>query len=125
MSYQDAWKQAEKENTVHDVSPTWTPFEKKGQSVIGKLLGTAEIESSLSKGSYLQYLMDTDDGLIKFHLGRAADNELHTVLKVGNVYKITYLGKETIKGGRQVNQFKVLSSSTPVDLSTSNSDVPF
>lgn len=125
MSYLEAWKQAEKDKAVHDVSPTWTPFEKEGQSVIGKLLGTAEIESTLSKGSYLQYLMDTDDGLIKFHLGRAADNELHTVLKVGNVYKITYLGKEKIKGGRQVNQFKVFSASAPVDLSAPGSDVPF
>jgi hypothetical protein len=59
--------------------------------------------------------MDTDDGLVKFALGRATDNELKTVLKVGHVYQITYAGQQKIKGGRSVNQFKVHCLAAGVD----------
>ncbi len=51
-------------------------------------------------------MFNTDDGLVKFSLGRATDNELKTVMNPGSIYMITYLGQVKVKGGRKVNQFK-------------------
>jgi len=110
MSYAEEWKQAEKAESVVDVTPQWIAWEKKDQSVLGKLMGSGEVDSTLSSGTYKQYLMDTDEGLIKFSLGAASDKELHTILRVGYVYKITFKGQIKIKGGRKVNQFTVLAT---------------
>ncbi|MHA1961936.1 MAG: hypothetical protein ACW99U_17140 [Candidatus Thorarchaeota archaeon] len=128
MSYTEDFKAAEKAKTAVDVTPTWFAFEAKGQFVLGKLMGTSEVDSSLGSGTYLQYLMDTDDGLIKFSLGAATDKELHTVLHTGSVYKIMFMGKQKIKGGRSVNQFKVLALEAPEEtaaLGVTDDDVPF
>ncbi len=125
MSYSDAWKEAEKTKSTFCVSPEWFTFEKKGSFVLGKLMGMNEVDSSLGSGTYLQYLMDTDVGLIKFSLGAATDKELTTVMKVGNVYRIEYQGQAKIKGGRRVNQFKCLAAQMPDDLQVVDSDIPF
>jgi len=125
VSYTDSWKEAEKAKTVFNVSPEWFTFEKKGSFVLGKLMGSSEVDSSLGSGTYLQYLFDTDSGLVKCSLGAATDKELHTVLKVGNVYRIEFLGQAKIKGGRRVNQFKCLAAQAPDDLQIVDSDVPF
>ena len=117
MSYAEEWKQAEKEKAVLDVTPSWVAFEKEGQSVLGKLMGTSDVDSTLGSGSYKQYLMDSDEGLIKFSLGAATDKELHTILRIGYVYKITYLGQAKIKGGRRVNQFSVMATHPADELS--------
>lgn len=125
MSYAEQWKEAEKNQQVVDVSPTWVAWEKKGQSILGRLKGSSDVSSTLSEGTYKQYLMDTDKGLIKFSMGGAADRELSTVLVMGNVYKVTFLGKIKISGGRQVNQFNVMAAQPSDDLSITDSDVPF
>lgn len=125
MTYQERFTQAVKDHRTKDVSPEWVAFEKKDQSVLGKLLGTSAVDSSLGSGSYLQYMMETDDGLIKFSLGAATDKELAPVIKVGGVYKITYQGQQKIKGGRRVNRFKVVSLGDADDLGVTEEDIPF
>jgi hypothetical protein len=126
MTYAELFKNAEKAKQTLDLSPTWVPFEAEGQFVVGRLRGSSEVESTMGTGTYKQYLMDSDDGLIKFALGRATDNELQTVLKEGGVYMITFLGQQKIKGGRSVNQFKVqtLTAAALTDV-PEESDVPF
>lgn len=106
MNFQEMWKQAEKEKTIVDITPQWVPWEAEGQYIIGRFRGSSEVSSSLGEGTYLQYLFNTDDGLVKFSLGRATDNELRTVMNVGSIYMIVYLGQVKVKGGRKVNQFK-------------------
>lgn len=125
MTYLENWKEAEKNKAVVDVSPTWVEFDKKGKSVLGRLKGSHDVASTLSEGTYKQYLMDTDEGLIKFSMGGAADRELSSVLVMGNVYKITFEGQVKISGGRKVNQFRVLAAQPADDLQVAASDVPF
>jgi hypothetical protein len=126
MSYQAMFDEANKEKKTVELTPTWFPFESEGQFLIGRLRGSSEVTSTMGTGTYLQYLMDTDDGLVKFALGRATDNELKTVLKVGHVYMITFAGQQKIKGGRSVNQFKVQTVTEDVDAGLEvDADVPF
>jgi len=107
MNFQEMWNEAEAEKKIVDITPQWVPWEAEGQFIIGRFRGSSEVTSSLGEGTYLQYLFDTDDGLVKFSLGRATDNELKTVMVVGHVFQISYLGQDKIKGGRHVNKFKV------------------
>jgi len=107
MNFQELWNNAEKEKQVIDVTPQWVPWEAAGQFLIGRYKGSSEVDSSLGEGTYLQYLFDTDDGLVKCSLGRATDNELKTVMVIGQIFQITFLGQVKIKGGRHVNQFSV------------------
>jgi len=125
MSYEQLWKEAVKDKQTVNVSPVWFAFEKEGSYVLGKLKGTSEVPSALGQGVYNQYLMETDDGLVKFALGAASDRELATVLKVGGVYRIEYLGQLKIKGGRRVNQFRVMAPEETDDVSSPDEDQPF
>jgi len=124
MGYQERFTKAEKAGQTASVTPKWVAFDKEGESVCGKLLGTVEVASGLGSGIYLQYLMETDDGLIKFSLGAATDKELKTVLHTDGIYKITYVGQQKIKGGRRVNRFQVIAL-LEAEEKVDNSDVPF
>jgi len=95
---------------VVDLTPQWIAWEKKDQSILGKMMSFSHVDSTLGTGIYKQYLFDTDNGLVKFSLGTATDKELETILRIGYVYKITYHGQVKIKGGRKVNQFSVMAT---------------
>ncbi len=60
------------------------------------------------------YIFSTDEGLVKFSLGSAADNEVAAIFGEGGVYAIKYQGKEEIGGGRSVNKFEI-SEIVPFD----------
>jgi len=125
MTYKEQFEAAAKAGQVRSMSPVWTKFEKEGDAVCGQLLSSSEVPSGLGTGSYLQYLMRTDDGLIKFSLGAATDRELAAVLKPGELYRIVYDGQTKIKGGKRVNKFLVDALVLPDTEEITAGDVPF
>jgi len=122
MKYSEMLKKSKEKGAMVDLTPSYFEFKKEGTSVIGRLRGFSPVQSSLSEGSYNQYLMETDIGLIKFHLGGATDKEIAAQLKMGEVYYIEYEGKVKISKGRAVNKFKVLQIDPSL---TDAKDVPF
>jgi uncharacterized membrane protein (Fun14 family) len=125
MTYEERFKRAAENKTLKSLTPQWVQFDAAGKSVCGELLGTSEVAGTLGSGTYLQYLMRTDNGLVKFALGSATDRELKAVLVVGGVYRITYIGQQKIKGGKRVNRFDVVTLTEDVEEPVQESDVPF
>lgn len=125
--YLDQFEKARAEKHIEPVSPAWKTFEKPEDYVCGVLLGSSDVQSSLGSGTYKQYLMKTDEGLIKFSLGAATDRELLPLLHIGRLYLITYLGPVKIKGGKRVNRFAVETISEEVEESeaVAGEPVPF
>lgn len=125
--YLAQFEKAREEKHTEPVSPTWKTFEKPEDFVCGILLGSSDVQSSLGSGTYKQYLMRTDEGLIKFSLGAATDRELMPLLHEGKLYLITYLGPVKIKGGKRVNRFAVETLSAEVEETeaVTDQDVPF
>jgi len=122
MKYSEMLKKSKEKGASVDLTPSYFEFKKEGTNIVGRLLGFSPVKSGLSEGFYNQYLMDTDGGLMKFHLGGAADKEIVAQLKIGEVYFIEYLGKAKISGARSVNKFRVMQ----IDPSLSEAkDVPF
>lgn len=107
MNYKERFKQGEEDGQVTRVTPSYFEFEKPGDEIIGKLVGKSEVDSGFGTGVYNQYLVDTDDGLVKFALGGATDRELEPILRVGGIYRFEFKGQEKLKGGKKVNQFVV------------------
>lgn len=107
MTYEERYNAAKETGEVKNLTPVFVEFKDKGQSVVGRLINTQEVESKLSPGSYLQYVMETDDGLIKYSLGQATDKEMEGVLMPGGVYMIEFLGKTKLAGGRSVNKYQI------------------
>jgi len=99
---------AKKAGQLKDLTPEYRKFEKKGDLIVGAFISKALVSSGLGEAGYNQYVFDTDDGVVKFHMGKAADNEVSEVFTPGMVYAITYQGKESISGGRTVNKFDVV-----------------
>lgn len=133
--YAKMFKDSQGAGKCKRVTPRYVEFSKAGDTVVGRLLGLARIQSSKNEGVYLHYILDSDQGLIKFHLGAATDNELAPVLKKGAVYAFKFEGKEQLTGGRSVNKFDVVElvgEDTPLENPISVSeptqegpDIPF
>lgn len=107
MLYKEMLKRAKESKEIKCLTPTYLTWEKEGQQVVGKFISTVEVDSSLSEGKYSQYLVETDEGLVKFALGTATDRELIPLLKPGYVYLFTFKGREELSGGKRVNKFSI------------------
>ena len=104
-SYQELYKSSKRAKTVKPLTPKYIKWEEAGQQIVGAYISHNPVTSRLGDKEYNQYIFETDDGLIKFSLGRSADSELTPQLVTGIVYAITFQGKEGIAGGRSVNRF--------------------
>ncbi len=112
MKYQEMMEEAEGNKQLRQLTAEYVKFDNAGTKVVGMLMGKNEVQGRLSDKSYTQYLFDTDDGLIKCALGSANDGEAGTLMQVGGIYSITFLGTESMGGGRRVNQFEVVGIMT-------------
>ena len=106
-SYRELYASAKKTKAVKQLTPAYIKWEEEGQLIVGAYINQNAVQSRLGGTEYKQYIFETDDGLIKFALGRAADSEFSEMFGKGVVYAITFEGKEKISGGRQVNRFNV------------------
>lgn len=106
-SYEELLKQAEENKTAKQISSQYKTFDKKGDRVIGRFMLKYSVKSSQGEGEYNQYLFDTDEGMIKFHLGRSGDTDVGEIMEKGRVYVVEYLGQEDIGHGRRVNKYDV------------------
>lgn len=126
MGYQGLLDAATEAGKLERLSPTFVEFKNSGDSVTGKFLSAGEVVSTLGSGVYKHYTFDSDNGPIKFGLGGATDRDLEGLLKIGGVYHIVYLGKESLAGGKSVNKFEVYVLEQPPSLAIGGkSDVPF
>ena len=125
MMYSERFEKAKAAGQTKSLTPQWTAFDEPGKSVCGQLLSTSEVPGTLGSGTYLQYLMRSDAGLIKFSLGAATDRELKAILVEGGVYKITYFGQVKIKGGKRVNRFEVEQLEDEAEEVVPAGEVPF
>jgi len=124
--YQKQYQEAVKAGETKTISPTYVEFKKAGDVVVGLLKGKTVVESSRGQGSYNQYMVDTDKGMVKFALGQATDREIEPVLKSGNTYAFIFEGKEKLTGGRSVNKFKVVEfGRAVVEDEVPEDDLPF
>ena len=106
-SYKELYESSRKAKTVRSVTPVYLKWKKEGEQIIGAFVSYAPVQSRLGDKEYNQYIFETDSGLVKFALGRSADNEVTPILVRGVVYAITFQGKEAIAGGRSVNRFEI------------------
>ena len=112
MNYSDRAKAAKDAGTTRTVAPEFFKWGKPGQVILGVYKGNHEVQSRETSGSYFQYIFDTDEGPVKCHMGSNYDAEQGSLLVIGNLYEITYKGKEDIGGNRSVNRFETLDCGT-------------
>jgi len=106
-SYKELYENSRKTGTNKSVTPEYFKWKKEGDQIIGAFVSCSPVQSRLGDKEYNQYIFETDSGLVKFALGRSADNEITPILGRGVVYAITFKGKEDIAGGRSVNRFEI------------------
>jgi len=125
MSYEEQYKQVKKDKGLARLTPEFITFDKKGDYVLGRLVSKNEVSSQLGTTTYMQYLFETDRGLVKFALGRATDNEVGTLFIPGGVYRVEFLGKEDLAGGRKINRFNIEGVQMVEPAELVDEDVPF
>ncbi len=122
LSYKEMYSKAVKDKTTKQLTPVYHEWKEPDDIVIGAFISKGTVESSAGGGQYFQYVFETDEGNVKFHMGRASDNDIGAVLVPGVIYAITYQGKEEISGGRRVNKFMVEELGPVADYSPSVSE---
>jgi glycerate kinase len=126
MSYKEMLIAAKKAKKVERLETEFIQFKKSGIEVIGRLLNKVPVNSQTGTGHYYQYLMDTDNGKVKFALGSAADNDAGALMVIGGIYSIVFKGKEQLSGGRKMNTFEILQIEAPPESAVGgDSDIPF
>lgn len=126
MGYKEQYEAARKDKKVRELSAMFVEWKDKGQQIIGRLVGRNSVVGQFAGSRYNHYLFETDDGLKKFALGGATDNEAGQLMGRGGVYSITYQGQETISAGRKINKFEVVEIEAPVETAVGGaSDIPF
>lgn len=115
-SYKEMYSKADKGKALKQLTPKYHAWEEDGKMIIGAFISKASVTSNLGGDPYNQYLFETDDGLIKFSMGKAADTEFADQFSPGLVYAVKFQGKERIKGGRQVNKFEVFEVGIASDI---------
>jgi hypothetical protein len=124
--YSKEYEEAVKAGETKTISPEYLEFKKAGDIIVGLLKGKSVVESSRGQGSYNQYMVDTDKGMVKFALGQATDREIEPVLRPGRTYAFIFEGKEKLTGGRSVNKFKVVAFGvTEGPPNVGDDDIPF
>jgi len=108
MSFEKYYQKQKKAKVIRQLTPAFMEWKTKGQTLIGAFVSKASVQSKSAEQTYYQYIFETDNGLIKFHLGKATDNEIAEVFQRGVVYAVTFNGKEQIQGGRSVNKFNIV-----------------
>ncbi len=107
MSYAELLKQAEEAKTVQSLTVNFHAWDKKGETVLGRLISITHVPSSNGVGTYNHYMFDTDGGYIKCALGTVADTDMAALWQIGGVYHIKYEGKEKLKGGKSLHRFTI------------------
>lgn len=104
-TYKELMEESKKKGTIKGVTPVYKDSFTKNEVIVGKLIRKTPVNSAFGEGTYNQYVLETDEGLIKFMLGQSADREFGDTLEEGQIYALTFLGKEKISGGRTVNKY--------------------
>lgn len=126
MGFKQMREEAERVGATKVLTPEYVEFKKEGDEIVGRYRGRVAVKSKLSEGEYFQYLFDTDDGPVKFAMGRVTDGEAGALMEVGKVYGITYDGNVKLEGGRSVNRFGIVEVSEHLPSpGESKEDVPF
>jgi len=119
-TFRKMYEDALKSKALKSLAPKFVSWSKEDQQIIGVFISRNEVQGELGNKTYYQYLMETDEGRVKFSLGGIADGEFGGTLVAGQVYCITYRGKEKLKGGRQVNRFEAEELGSADDLNASD-----
>lgn len=107
MTYEELDRQAQSLGQIEKLTPEWIEWKEPGQTVIGKILSRADVQSLKYEQTMVVYSMDTDKGPVRFKLGAASEKDIGPFLKNGEVYRIVHLGLEKIEGGKERRNFEV------------------
>ena len=101
--YQEMAEAVDKEGLSSDITIAFRKLEKAGEYIIGQLIGLNRIQGKKADETYFQYVVDTDQGMLKTAFGNAYDGEMIAVLHIGGVYRWTFVEKKLLKNGHTVN----------------------
>jgi len=107
MSYRELCESRMKAGQSVNITPIFVNLTDDEPVICGRFLSSCTVNSSVSDGTYNQYLFESDAGLVKFHLGSACDHEAGAVMSIGKIYHIEFLGKEKLDNTRSVNKYHI------------------
>lgn len=124
MNYAAMYDQAMKDGRTRELSPVFFKWTEEDQTIIGKLIGRNLVKSRAATGEYIDYVVDTDDGVRQFHCGSQFDERIGTTLTIGSVYAWTFKGKRDVGKGHRVNDFSCVAIGVEPGASPAGADNP-
>jgi len=107
QNYEKMYEEAKKGKNVKVLTPQMFKFTDKEPILIGSYVSKTLIGVTETSKGYYQYVFHTDTGLVKIGPGSGFDADVSGQLGQGGIYRIEFLGKVDISGGRTVNKYNV------------------
>ena len=76
MTYAELLKNAREAKETRELAPTFLKWEKEGTFIVGRLLGKSTVKSRQSSGEYVDYVVETDSGVVHFACGNQFDEKI-------------------------------------------------
>jgi len=115
MTYKEMSEKAASEGRAVTMTPVFVKLEKIGDAILGRFKAWSIVRPASGEGTeYRDYTFDTDNGLVRFHLGAQTDKELDGVMQPGGVYSITYKEDVKLAKGRHTKKYTVLCIEPPI-----------
>ena len=109
MTYKEMAERADREQSAVVLTPVFKTFGMVGDSILGRYMSAQEVKPSSGEGQpYRDYVFETDEGLVRFHLGAQTDKELSGAMFIGGVYRITYREEVKLAKGRRTKKYDVV-----------------
>jgi hypothetical protein len=125
MTYKELREKAEKEKSGRVLTPAFVKMEAIGSNVTGKFVSSGIVTPpGENQTPYLNYLFDTDSGLVRFHLGSQTDKELAGAMLPGGVYSITYREDVKLAKGRHTKKYDVIELAPATVREPGQDDLP-
>ena len=107
MTKREAYERAHASGKRKILTSDIHTWDTEGQVLIGTVVEIMPFKHGKFDTEVLQYIIQTDDGLVSTVLGAATDKQITGKVKPSSNVAITFHGKKQLDDGRQVNRFEV------------------
>ena len=125
MGFKEMHEAAKKSGAVKKIAPEYYKWEKKGDSILGRLKKISPQPAKEYPKGYNLYTLQTDEGAVLFKLSGAADEKYSSLLQINGVYYFEYLGERDVGGKNPMKDWEITKIEDDGSVSDDEDNIPF
>ena len=125
MGYKEMFAEAQKTGAVKKIAPEYFKFEKKGDTILGRLMKISPQPPGEYPKGYNLYTVQSDEGAVLFKLSGTADEKYASLLRVKGVYYFEYMGEIPASGNKKMKDWDITEIKDYGSVGEDEDNIPF